>query len=114
MSTTDAEWQAWAEKTAAEYSGKAMPELSRAGQLQELEAYACRKIVQEIARETVAYKSPARLRLYRLADFIEQWRGYGHLPDGHPDLMQDVVREFVALLEHMGLESVKVPTGGAT
>lgn len=80
-----------------------------------LQAKLCRLILLEIEQETAAHKSPSKIRAYRLARRVEEWRayedGYGH--DIEIDAVQDVVRELLLLCEHLGISGKQPAAGGA-
>ena len=81
---------------------------------QELQAKLCRLILLEMQQETAAYKSPSKIRAYRLASRVEEWRAYadGHGHDIEIDAVQDVVRELLLLCEHLGITGKQPAAAG--
>jgi hypothetical protein len=88
--------------------------LSEADQEQEDVAVVTRAIMREIAKETQAHKSPARVRLYRLSDCIEEWRSWGTAPHDEGESVHNVARQLVPLVEHLGMAVPGQFAGGAT
>jgi hypothetical protein len=132
MSTTDAEWQAWAEREAAKLEYKQMcdqvlaeqkaslakkasdpawqAEMHEIGMQMHAEVLA-NQILAEVKAETLAYKSQTRVRLRRLINCVDQWQEKCADDDERTQLV-GICTELLHLCDHLGVIRPK-QAGGA-
>ncbi len=80
----------------------------------EIESHVIRRLMQQIQDETPAYKSKIKLRLYRLASVVNEYREHQRPPATAEGFCTDILDELLPLLEEMGLDVSVKPQGGAT
>jgi hypothetical protein len=122
MSATDAEWQEWAKKEAARAAWhdkcrQMAYEIERAQLTEQLgqgiQSHVVERLRRQLAEETPAYKSKIKLRLYRLASGINEWRSTQEAPEDAELFSVVVLGELLPLLEEMGLDVSVKQQGGA-